>query len=228
MGAFFPELKKLGPVKEAEWETLRSLNRAYTDLRGEWESAKALTGNLMTKLELVKDYTEHTPFDHHAEALHEAYHFAHAYEREISATTWRYASAGAVLGVMVAERLASGRPPLRTDSVRAVAGEEPTLAQLRQAVAVRHDQLLTDRDADLFDGGEERRRALIRGVEGAYECVMDTQTTGLRRTEEEAGACRLTDVSPEGTEPFWIDLLEPVLILAESVPSTIARWLSVR
>ncbi|MFQ6199789.1 hypothetical protein [Streptomyces sp. NPDC000405] len=219
MGAFFPELKELGPVGEAEWETLRSLNRAYTDLRGEWESARARTFGLMTKLELLKDYTA---LDHYLDAVHEAYHAACAYERQISASTWRYASAAAVLGVMVTDRLAAGRPPLSGEAVRAVADEEPTLAQLRQTVAVRHDQMLTE-DEDGLQGGE-RRRALVQGVESAYDCVMNERSAGVRRTETEAGACRLTEVSPEGTEPFWIDLLEPVLDLAESMPTDIARW----
>ncbi|MFD8998164.1 hypothetical protein [Streptomyces abikoensis] len=123
--------------------------------------------------------------------MHEAYHAACAYERQISASTWRYASAAAVLGVMVTDRLAAGRPPLSGETVGAVADEEPALAQLRQTVAVRHDQMLTE-DEDGLQGGE-RRRALVQGVESAYDCVMD-------------------------------DLLEPVLDLAESMPTQIARW----
>ncbi|MFI9240824.1 hypothetical protein [Streptomyces sp. NPDC053079] len=40
-GGLFPELTELGPLSEHEWEALRSLNRAYVDLRQEWESACA-------------------------------------------------------------------------------------------------------------------------------------------------------------------------------------------
>lgn len=58
-----------------------------------WESARARTFGLMTKLELLKDYTA---LDHHIDAVHEAYHAACVYERQISASTWRYASSAAV------------------------------------------------------------------------------------------------------------------------------------
>ncbi|MFI6056404.1 hypothetical protein ACIBCO_40930 [Streptomyces violascens] len=215
MGAFFPELKKLGPVSEAEGETLRSLNRACTDLRGEWEPARALAFGLMAKIELLKDCTA---LDHQI-AVHEAYHAACAYERQISASTWRYASVAAVLGVMVTDRLAAGRPPLSSEAVRAVAGEEPTLAAAApgrrrpaRPAADRGRQLPRRRAAP--DPGPGRRRR-VRVCRGRAE---------HGGAPDRGGGCRLTEVSPEGTEPFWIDVLEPVLALAEWLQTEITRW----
>ncbi|WP_424888995.1 alpha/beta hydrolase [Streptomyces sp. XH2] len=67
----------------------------------EWESAKALTGSLLAKTELVEGYTEHSPYSHHLTAVCGTYGATHAYDRQLSANTWRYASAAAVLGLLV-------------------------------------------------------------------------------------------------------------------------------
>ncbi|WP_438453291.1 hypothetical protein [Streptomyces asiaticus] len=218
----FPDLQDLGPLSEVEWETLRSLNRACVDLEQEWEAARVQASRAMTRLEVAEGYTEDGGFRYHVAAVDEVSEPAAQYERQISEITWRYASASALLGITVLDRLVSGRPPLNRSVVKQLASTEPTLGQLQEAFSIPSSRLRAARGAKEQQFGEEQRELLLAGLKGAYYNVTHQEVDGRRRSREEADGCRLTVASEEGMDPFWDHLLEPVLHLAESLPYEIS------
>ncbi|WP_307020695.1 hypothetical protein [Streptomyces canus] len=44
-------------------------------------------------------------------------------------------------------------------------------------------------------------------------------------SRRQADACRLGPATPAGVDPYWLDLLKPVLSLSESLPYEIAHHL---
>ncbi|MFF1745228.1 hypothetical protein [Streptomyces mirabilis] len=52
-----------------------------------------------------------------------------------------------------------------------------------------------------------------------------TDIGGRRLNAVEIDARQLSVVSPDDQDPFWDNLLKPMLSLAESIPYAIARWL---
>ncbi|MGP3945177.1 hypothetical protein [Streptomyces sp. 6N106] len=127
-----------------------------------------------------------------------------------------------LLGITVLDRLVSGRPPLIRSVVKQLASTEPTLGQLQEAFSIPSSRLRAARDVKEQQYGEEQRELLLAGLEGAYYNVMHQEVDGRRRGREEADGCWLTVVSEEGMDPFWDDLLKPVLHLAESLPYEIS------
>ncbi|MCC2274906.1 hypothetical protein LKL35_05575 [Streptomyces sp. ET3-23] len=225
VGARFPMVMKLGSVSTEEWQALRSLNRAYVDLSQEWESARAVAGGLMAKVELTEDYTQQGPYRHHLWAVNEACSKAIAYEEQIGVIAWRYASAAAVLGMTVLDRLMCGWPPLSPESVEQLAGEEPTLGRLREICSAPYDRLIATLEDDGAAAAADRE-ALLGGLDAAYYNVThgDPDIDGRRLVEAEADTCQLSTASLEGSDPLWEGLLSPVLNLAESLPYKIAKW----
>lgn len=226
MGSRFPDLEKLGPLAAHEWRTLRSLNQAYVDVRHEWQAACLLADGLMVKLEVAEGYADpDRRYRHHLAALNELYRPADAYQRQASALAWRYASAAVVLGMTVLDRLVCDRPPLAPDLVEELARHEPTLGVLKEACDAPYARLIVARADDHY-GTEAKAREHLLGLLGAAEYnVEHTDIGGRRLNTAEIEACQLSVISPANQDPFWDDLLEPVLSLAESIPYAIARWL---
>lgn len=224
MGSRFPDLVELGPLTATEWDTLRSLNRAYIDLRQEWETARAVSGRLMAKVELTEGYTEDSPYQHHLEAVDAACSHAIVFEQRIGEIAWHHASAAVVLGMTVLDRLLSGGPPLSDATVKRLAGKEATLGELSQVCGAPYDRMLAMREDVL--GTEAQARAELHGLlKAAYYNVTHTHFNGRRPSEAEARAFRLTVVSEDGVDGYWEELLAPVLRLAESLPYAISWWL---
>ncbi|MFJ9008886.1 hypothetical protein [Streptomyces canus] len=219
-------MEKLGPVTAHEWRTLRSLNQAYVDLRHEWEAACVHADGLMVKLEVTEGYADpDRRYRHHLAALHELHRPADAYERQASALAWRYASAAVVLGMAVMDRLIRHQPPLTPELVDEMATHEPALGTLKDACDAPYERMIAARADDHY-GTEAKARENLLGLLGAAEYNLEhTDIGGRRLNPAEIDACRLSVVSPADQDPFWDNLLEPMLSLAESVPYAIARWL---
>ncbi|MGP4091024.1 hypothetical protein [Streptomyces sp. KR55] len=196
------------------------------DLRHEWEAACVQTDGLMVKLEVTEGYTDpDRRYRHHLTALNELYRPADAYERHASALAWRYASAAAVLGMAVMDRLIGDRPPLAPELVEEMATHEPTLGTLKESCDAPYERLIAARADDHY-GTEAKARENLLGLLGAAEYnVEHTDIGGRRLNPAEIEACQLSVVSPDDQDPFWDNLLKPMLSLAESVPYAIARWL---
>ena len=108
----FPDRELPGPAGSAEWQTLLSLNRAYLDLRQEWEAACAATAGLYVWAEGMDGYTESEPYRHHVAAIDAVAALAYDHQRRIGEVTWRYASAAVALGSAV---MGAGRGPRGVD-----------------------------------------------------------------------------------------------------------------
>ncbi|WP_123970117.1 hypothetical protein [Streptomyces sp. TLI_185] len=203
-------MEKLGPVTAHEWRTLRSLNQTYVDLRHEWEAACVHADGLMVKLEVTEGYADpDRRYRHHLAALHELYRPADAYERQASALAWRYASAAAVLGMAVMDRLIRDQPPLATDLVDEVATHEPTLGTLKDACDAPYERMIAARADDHY-GTEAKARENLLGLLGAAEYNLEhTDIGGRRLNPAEIDACQLGVISPADQDPFWDNLLKP-------------------
>ncbi|MGW2328241.1 hypothetical protein ACWC5C_21080 [Streptomyces sp. NPDC001700] len=222
----FPDLRELGPLSVLEWETLRSLNRACVDLRQEWKSACTQIGRAATRMELTEDYAQHSGFFHHLEAVNAAYEAASDYEWRVSRITWRYASASALLGIRVLDRLVSGQPPLAPSLVKQLASTEPTLGQLSEAFSLVPSRLRAAQDAGDQQRDTVEYELLTAAMRRVYYDVTHQSAADRGRTAKEADECRLTLVSEPDVDPLWEYLLEPVLQLAERLPYDISWWLS--
>ncbi|MFI2241202.1 hypothetical protein [Streptomyces chrestomyceticus] len=219
-------MDRLEPVTAHEWQTLLSLNRAYVDMRHAWEAACCLTDGLMTKMELTAGYVgDDQRYPHHLAALKEMLQPANTYEWQVGALTWRYASAAAVLGMAVMDRLAQQLPPLEPRLVEELARFEPSLGELKKACGAPYERLISVRDDDRYGTETKTRESLVNALSVAEYNLEHTDIGGRRLSAAEIDECQLSVVSQDGQEPFWQDLLKPVLDWAESVPYSIAFWL---
>ncbi|MCX4681879.1 hypothetical protein OG413_42515 [Streptomyces sp. NBC_01433] len=198
-------------------QALRSLYHACNAGQAAWRSALALVDGLSTQMETVEEYDRGRRFQHHVEAVNAARSGAYRYERELGLTAWRYASAHAVLGITVFDRLVTGTPALTASKVDELC-EEPTLEQLRRALSIPVERLLSARkDPSHRKRTDEERQALITMLDCAHR---DIRVVDAARpmTEREAWSCRLTDHSPLGTDPMYEGILEPLFNICEETP----------
>ncbi|MFE2182580.1 hypothetical protein [Streptomyces sp. NPDC059455] len=137
--------------------------------------------------------------------------------------TWRYASAAAVLGTSVLDRVVGGRPALTAAVVTALC-EEPTLGQLRDALSIPCTDLLIAREPAFRDRHDEERHELLRGVQGVTEFAAGL---GDGVPEDAAGlwAGRLTEFDRLGTDPLYEGVLGRLLPFAEQFPNEISWYL---
>lgn len=221
----FPQLTELASLTTLEAEALRSLHHACNYLKYEWQTALALVDRLGAQRDAIEDYAAHLPFTHHYEATRETGAASYEYERSLGNASWRYASAYAVLGIAVFDRLVQGRPPLTAVTVQGLF-EEPTLAQLRDALLIPPSQLLVARDDILIlEMMEERQQQLLSRLDSAFYNVMHLDEQ-VPMDEEKAGACKLTVVGPRDMDPLYDDLLDPMFALAEQTPFEISQFLA--
>ncbi|MFI1734522.1 hypothetical protein ACH40E_35990 [Streptomyces acidicola] len=225
----FPPFDDRGSLTTIELEALRSLHGAYMTARYEWQSAVAVWDRLYTARDLAElRATDRPPLRYYEKALHEIGNGVHDYERHAALVTWRYAASAAVLGITVLERVAQAKPPLTASVVEELC-QEPTLGRLREALSVPAADFLPDRERSFRDDREEmaERWAQLRdGVDTAIETVVEiTADEGAAhpRTKEEAAGCLMTEHSPSWTDPVYMGILEPLLVVAEEVPYGISR-----
>jgi hypothetical protein len=220
----FPDRELPGPVSAVEWQTLLSLNRAYLDLRQEWEAACAATASLYVPADGIDGYSESEPYRHHVAAIDAVAALAYDHQRRIGEVTWRYTSAAVVLGAAVMDRLLTGAPALNPVLVEHLAGQEACLRDLQEACDGPYERLITERDDDPYGTDAQARQDLLAGLKGAYYNVTHTMVDGRYPSESEAGDMQLVAASEEDTDPLWEDLLAPVVQYAESLPFHIAHW----
>ncbi|MGP4085558.1 hypothetical protein [Streptomyces sp. KR55] len=225
----FPPFDDRGTLTTIELEALRSLHGAFLTARYEWQSAVAVWDRLHTARDLADlRGTERPPFRYCEEAVHEITSGASDYERHTALTAWRYAASAAVLGITVLERVARAKPPLTAFAVEELC-QEPTLGQLREALSVPAADFLPARERSFLDQRKEmaERWAQLRdGVDTAIEIVVEIaedEGAAHPRTKEEAAGCLMTEHSPPHTDPVYLGILEPLLVVAEEVPYGISR-----
>ncbi|MCZ4123791.1 hypothetical protein [Streptomyces sp. H39-S7] len=223
MGARFPDLRDLRLLSEGERDVLQSLSRACADLRGEWDSARALNGRLAIQVDLLEDSITSGPAAHHCRAVRAAHVAAAAYERTIGEIAWHCASAAVVVGITIWDRLTSGRPPLRARTLESLAHNEPTVGQLRQAFSGPYTRLMAFRCEGPWRSSGLEPDELLGLLEAAAFNVTHTASNSHDLEQSAAATFRLAAASPPDIDAFWADLLPPVLHLAQAVPFAIAQ-----
>ncbi|MFF1733747.1 helix-turn-helix domain-containing protein [Streptomyces sp. NPDC058247] len=200
MSARVPQQTGGGPVgfptftdalAEHEAEALRTLYVTCQGLQHEYESALAVSGRASRVQDTVDVYGRGQALPHHSDALNEMHRLAERYERGLGLLAWRYASAAAVLGVRILERVAQGRPALSASEVAALC-EEPTLNELRQALSLPGAALLPARDAAYQEWHDRSREELLQSVAATIGYATEIGP-GVPTEPDEAAAGRLTD-----------------------------------
>ncbi|MFF2519166.1 hypothetical protein [Streptomyces sp. NPDC058086] len=125
----------------------------------------------------------------------------------------------------VLDRLIGDRPPLAPELVEELATHEPTLGTLKEACDASYERLIAARADDHYGTEAKARENLIALLGAAEYNTEHTDIGGRRLNAVEIDACQLSVVSPDDQDPFWDNLLKPMLSLAESIPYAIARWL---
>ncbi|MEU1276697.1 hypothetical protein [Streptomyces sp. NPDC005799] len=224
--ARFTDLGDLGEQTPAEWETLVPLHAVCMGLWQEWESATVQTDHALTRREIAAAYTRNTRLSHHQQSFDEVYGAALAYGWQIGEITWRYASATAVLGVSVLERLVSGRPPLNDAHVQQLATREPSITQLLYAFSIPANRLFTARGKLHIEHAEESRQELRQRLEAASDLLTCEYISSKSPVKTPIADRQLTSLSKPGESPYWLDFLEPMLNFSELLPHEIAHYLN--
>lgn len=219
----FPVFTDAAPLTALEVEALRSLHVTLQDLRHEYESALALTHRSYRLEENAAVYTQGRALTHHPDALHRLGRLADRYERGVGLLSWRYASAAAVLGISILDRVVGGRPALTAAAVTELC-EEPALGQLRDALSIPCSDLLIARESAFRDRHEEDRRELLRAVEGVIEYAAELGD-GVPTDAAALWAGRLTDFDRLGTDPLYEGVLGRLLPFADQFPNEISWYL---
>ncbi|MCQ8836462.1 hypothetical protein [Streptomyces malaysiensis] len=219
----FPVFTEDAPLAALEIEALRALHVTLQDLRHEYNSALAVTHRSYRLEENAEVYTQGGALAHHPDALHELSRLADHYERGVGLLTWRHASAAAVLGTSILDRVVSGRPTFTAAAVTALC-EEPTLGQLRDALSIPCTDLLVAREPAFRDRHEEERHLLLRAVEGIIECAAELGE-GVPEDAAALWAGRLTEFDRLGTDPLYEGVLGRLLPFAEQLPYEISWYL---
>ncbi|WP_188306922.1 hypothetical protein [Streptomyces sp. CBMA123] len=160
------------------------------------------------------------PFDSHVQALSGFCHHAFVYGRGIETLLWRYARAGAALGITVLDRVVTGKRPLDQESLKRLC-EDPTLAELEALLRIPVDRLLGARDAAALARANERRQRLLDGVEVACGILTDDMIEE-RIDRPKAAGSQLSVAAIEGCDAPWAALLDGVLTMATEMPYEIA------
>ncbi|MFD8781315.1 hypothetical protein [Kitasatospora sp. NPDC059599] len=216
----FPTRKALAGLGAAEYEALASLWEAVSTLHVELSTALAAEDRARRLEDNAERRTEEARFAFEVEAFSGLGRVAFQCADELETLVWRYASAAAVLGISVLERLAASGPPLPEEVVERLCAE-PTLAEFERAAAVPVDGLLNRKGEDLERHREERRKMLYL-VETAYECLGDSDDPMDRST---AAGARISVDHPKGMDRPWVGLLDSLVGLALQNPNEISHVL---
>ncbi|MFI6055448.1 hypothetical protein ACIBCO_35850 [Streptomyces violascens] len=218
----FPEFTDTAVLTVLEIEALRALHITLQDLRHEFASALALTQRSYRMEGNAELYTQGQALTFHPEALHQAGRLADRYERGVGLLAWRYASAAAVLGTAVLDRVVHDRPAPTAAQVTALC-EEPSLGELRESLAVTG--LLVTREPSYREWHDEERNRLLAGVEGTIENATELGDGVPTDTKSVAGG-RLTDFDREGADPLYEGILDRLLRYAGQLPMEISWFLN--
>ncbi|WP_055534324.1 hypothetical protein [Streptomyces graminilatus] len=219
----FPEFTDAASLTTLEIEALRALQVTLQDLRNEYESALAVTSRSYRLKGNAEVYTQGRALTHHPDALFRLSRLADRYERGVGLLVWHYASAAAVLGTSILDRVVGGRPKLTAAGVTALC-EEPSLGQLRDALSIPCTDLLIARESWFREQRDEDRQGLLRAVEGIVECAAEIGE-GVPSDTAALWAGRLTEFDRVGTDPLYEGVLERLLGFAEQFPSEISWYL---
>lgn len=144
-----PSREALECLGEAEYRALAAMHGTVNGLHAEWQSALTLELRFM----YAADAAEGSSREGGA-ALQLGYQIARELNRAsfefvqaVEVLLWRTASAYAVLGIIVLDRLVAGRPPL-LEAVLEELCEEPMLGGLEAAVRI-HPEAATQRGGSL-------------------------------------------------------------------------------
>lgn len=218
----FPVRKALAGLGSAEYEALVSLCEAVSMLDVELRSALAVEDRARVLEAIAGRRAQESRFAFEVEAFRGLGSAAFRCADEVEVLLWRYASAWAVLGISILERLKAGGPPLSDEVVERLC-EEPTLAEFERAVAVPVDGLLSREEEHLKRYREDRRK-LLDLVEIAYECLGDTILEDPMDRATAAGA-RLSVDHPKRMDRPWMGLLDCLVAVAQRTPNEISRVL---
>ncbi|RNG37374.1 hypothetical protein [Streptomyces botrytidirepellens] len=219
----FPAFTDSAPLTALEIEALRALHVTLQDLRHEYESALAVTHRYQRLKENAEVYAQGRGLTHHPDALHQLGRLAYRYERGVGLLVWRYASAAAVLGIRVLDRIVGDRPALTAVAVTRLC-EEPSLGQLRDALSIPCSDLLIAREPEVQDRHEERRHALLRAVEDIIEFAAELEK-GPRDTAALWSGWLTTFDRPD-VDPLYEGVLDGLLSLAGQLPYEISWYLT--
>ncbi|MEU3315826.1 hypothetical protein ABZ743_24560 [Streptomyces sp. NPDC006662] len=219
----FPEFADPAPLTAFEVEALRALHITLQDLRHEHESALALSHRYFRAEGIARLYTQGRALTHHPDALNQLGHLAGDYERGVGLLTWRYASAAAVFGTTLLERLVAGRAALTAATVTTLC-EEPTLGHLRDSLSIPSTALLVAQEGEDQKSHDAERLELLRAVEGAVECAAELGD-GVPQDAAALWDGRLTDWDRPDRDPLYEWGLGKIVRYAHQMPHEIGRYL---
>lgn len=222
----FPGRKVLEQLGAAEAAALRPLFESVVFLQHELGAAHAVEDRVRAVREAAQWRAEEERYAHPYHAAGAVLSAANSYADAVEAALWSHASAYAVLGTRLQERLVEGRGPLSTATVAELSAE-PTLSVLEAALRVPVDELLAGRPEDERERARQLQERLLSGVDVAYEALADDMLDKpLNRAA--AAEARLAAAAQPGFDPPWIHLLRPLLSYANGLPFAIGRFLACR
>ncbi|MEU3463821.1 hypothetical protein ABZ721_28210 [Streptomyces sp. NPDC006733] len=189
---------KLARLSGSEVQALRSLHHATAELDEARSLVLSQALHLSDSAEAIEEYVGATGFPHHPNALSELGEAALEHERKVEALVWRYASAYAVLGITVLERLVRREPPLDADAVHLLC-QEPTLGHLRACLSIPSSRLLPPSDGEVEDDLPIGSYAL-RALEELRAETLGSRDHPMDQATFDAG--RLGAVHALGVEPL--------------------------
>ncbi|MFJ9460910.1 hypothetical protein ACIRST_38305 [Kitasatospora sp. NPDC101447] len=216
----FPRRQDLAELGAAEYEALASLWEAVSTLHVELSTVLAAEDRARRLEDNAERRTDGARFAFEVEAFRGLGRAAFQCADELETLVWRYASAAAVLGISVLERLAAGGPPLSAEVVERLC-VEPTLAEFECAVAIPVDGLL-NRKGEHLERHREERRKMLHLVETAYECLGECDDPMDRST---AAGARISVDHPKRMDRPWVGLLDSLVGLALQHPNEISHVL---
>ncbi|MEV0117652.1 hypothetical protein AB0H77_31165 [Streptomyces sp. NPDC050844] len=219
----FPTFTEVAPLTAYEVEALRSLFVTVHDLRHEYESATAVASRMYRMSDNAEIYTQGRSMTHHPEALFQISGHASRFEISVGQVAWRYASASAVLGTTLLDRLVNDRPAL-TAAVVAALCDEPTLGDLHRALSTPTASLLIARDPDMQRWHDKDRSELLTRFESVFynAARMDG---GPPVDDATVAAGRLSEFERSDHDPLFEGLLEPLIRYSEQFPNEISWYL---
>ncbi|MFF2120219.1 hypothetical protein ACFVXH_23085 [Kitasatospora sp. NPDC058184] len=223
----FPSRKALDGLTEAEHGALAAMHGTVSGLHAEWRSALAVEMRLRYAADAAEgrrdDGDDGVAPRLDYEVARELNGAAFEFSQAVEVLLWRTASAYAVLGITMLDRLVAGNPPL-SEGVVGQLCEEPLLGAFEAAVTIPVEQLLVARDGAEQAHARKGRRRMAALVEQAYGCLED-EALPAAAGRVAAARSRLSVAAPEGFDAPWLGYLEPLVGLARQGPYEISAFL---